>query len=107
MDELRSGPRVLRDREQLDSSESFPHRLLFLSEIGQRETTVDVTAGILGRLAELLFERLARHLGVAPHFCGVASYRVGLREARTPVAAVVVERARRKAQKEGGLLIVE
>ena len=105
--EIGTVDRVLRDRRELDASESLADRLVLAAEIRERETEEDVALRVFRRLAELLLVRLARLLGVDARVRGIAFQDIRLREADAPTRAVAVEGVRRQAKEELLLLLVE
>ena len=105
--EIGAAVRILRHGQERDAALSLPDRFVLSPQIRQREAEEDVALRILGSRAKLLLEGLSRLLGVGPHVRRIALQGVGLGKAEAPVASVVVERARREAQKQLALRLVE
>ena len=82
--EERPGEPVLRDREHRDARLRLADAGRGVARVGERQAEAHTSLGVLGRLLELLLDRLLRLRRVKPRFCRVAAQRVRLRRGIVP-----------------------
>src|SRR5262249_16251446 len=98
---------ILGHGEKLDAPQALPDGLILAAQIRERETEKDAPLCVVGSCTKLLLDGLARLLGVSAHIRLIALQGTCLRQGKAPGSPVVVERARREAQEQLALPLIE
>jgi hypothetical protein len=106
---LKVGPgvRILTHGQDLDGTLSLADRVHLPPQVGEREAQKDPLLGVVRRRAEQLLQRDPGRVGIRVRQLPVVSEPVGLGEHNAPGPPVVVEGARRKAQQEPLLRVIQ
>src|SRR5262249_53083908 len=104
---VRAGISVLRDRQYFDRGLTLSNRVLLSAEMREGKSEENVPLGIPRSRADLLLEGDTRLLGELPDVRRIAFEGIGLNEAQSPGALVVIERARLQSHEQLSLGVVE